>query len=279
MDTPTKTRMYEINEFLDVLGLDEEPLGMLYTDERPENSICPKKGRLPTIQDEAAQRVPWQEINANWSCVIGLLWRARKKKGVACFDPEHFGCLGGAFYLGFLKPQLDTIARYISSGIPGILEGEYYFESPEVSHRFFETIDPLPAPARYCVFKPMGCFGVDEEPLLVTFFSRPESIAGLHQLASFVTNDFEAVVSPFGAGCANVVTWPLRHLSQGNLKAVLGGWDPSERKFLKTDELTFTVPYEMFLQMVGRWKESFLMTPTWGVIRKRIERSKKAWQE
>ena len=56
--------------------------------------------------------------------------------------------------------------------------------------------------------------------------------------------------SPFGAGCSNIVTWPLKYLERGQLKAVLGGWDPSDRKFLKPDEITFAVPWEMFARMV-----------------------------
>lgn len=116
-------------------------------------------------------------------------------------------------------------------------------------------------------------------PEIVTFFARAEIISGLNQLAVFVTNDFEAVSSPFGAGCTNLVSWPLRYLSQGKLKAVMGGWDPSERKFLKPDEITFSVPYEMFGRMVARWPESFLNTDTWAIIKKRITLSEKKWGE
>lgn len=266
-------------EFVEVLGLTEEPMGMLYTNERPAEGISPKPGKLPTVEDEAAHQVDWASINANWTCVIGAIWRARKKATVAYFDRERFGCLGGAFYLGFLKPQLEMITYYVSTGIPGRLEGEHYFESPEVTRDFFHTIDPRPAPARFCLFKPISFFHGDERPELVIFFSRPESIAGLNQLATFVTNDFEAVNSPFGAGCSNIVTWPLRYLAQGKLKAVLGGWDPSERKFLKPDEITFTVPFEMFTRMVNRWPESFLKTATWEAVRKKAVRSRKAWGE
>jgi uncharacterized protein (DUF169 family) len=275
----TPDDLIKVREFLGALGITEEPMGMLYTNERTTEGVAPKPGTIPTLEDEAAQRVDWAAINTNWACVIGILWRARKKKTVAVFDREHFGCLGGAFYLGFMKPQLDTIACYISTGIPGRLEGEHYFESPEVSRNFFNTIDPQPSPARFCIFKPISLFGEHEKPELVIFFSRPESIAGLHQLATFVTNDFEAVSSPFGAGCSNIVTWPLRYLAQGKLKAVLGGWDPSDRKFMKPDEITFTVPFEMFTRMVNRWPESFLKTATWEAVIKKAERSRKAWAE
>jgi hypothetical protein len=159
------------------------------------------------------------------------------------------------------------------------MEGERYLESPEVTRDFFNTIDPPPAPARYCVFKPVTQFEKEAQPELVIFFARAEVISGLNQLVTFVTNDFEAVYSPFGAGCSNIVTWPLRYLAQGKLKAILGGWDPSDRKFLKTDEITFTVPFEMFQRMVNRWPESFLTTKTWTTVRKKIERSRKAWGE
>jgi uncharacterized protein (DUF169 family) len=269
----------DVKGLMGALGLDEPPMGMYYTDEVPAEGFSPRPGMLPSVEAEARGEVNWGGVFENFSCVIGNIWRARKKQTCAYFDREHYGCLGGAFYLGFLKPQLDFIAHYVSSGIPGRIEGERYLESPEVTRRFFQTVDPRPAPARFCVFKPVTGFGVHEQPEVVTFFARAEVVSGLNQLATFVTNDFEAVSSPFGAGCANMVTWPLRYLSQGKLKAVLGGWDPSDRKFLKTDEITFSVPYEMFRRMVTRWPESFLMTKTWETVRKKIERSKRAWGE
>jgi hypothetical protein len=41
-------------------------------------------------------------------------------------------------------------------------------------------------------------------------------------------------------------------------KTVLGCWDPSARKFFKTDELSLRVPYGIFSQMLKRFDESFL---------------------
>jgi uncharacterized protein (DUF169 family) len=269
----------KIGKFLDILGMREQPFGIYYSDTAPEGAISPKPSPLPSIEMEAKGQVDWKSVYENWSCVIGILWRARNKGVAACFDREHFGCLGGAFYLGYLKPQLEAIVYYVSTGAPGQREGEHYFESPEITRKFFETMDPRPAPGRYCIFKPINTFSEGERPELVVFFARAEAIAGLNQLATFVTNDFEAVRSPFGAGCTNIITWPLKYLAQGELKAVIGGWDPSDRKFMKPDELTFSVPREMFERMVNRWKESFLTTDTWAHVRKRIERSRKAWGE
>ena len=35
--------------------------------------------------------------------MIGLLQNARKKGKPVYFDKEHFGCPGGAYYMGFLE--------------------------------------------------------------------------------------------------------------------------------------------------------------------------------
>ncbi len=269
----------DISELVEILGLKEEPFGVYYTETRPVEGFSPKPADLPDRAKEAAGEVDWGVVFQNFSCVIGHIWRARKKKTAAYFDSGQFGCLGGAFALGFVKPQCHTIIHYVSTGVPGQLEGECYIGSPEELDRIFAYMDPRPAPARWCVFKPLSLFEPEEEPELVVFFARPEVLAGLHQLAAFVTNDPEAVVSPWGAGCQNMTAWPFHYLAKGRNKAVLGGWDPSARKYFKTDELTFTVPPKMFSEMVHRWRESFLSKEIWQLCRKKAARSDRAWGE
>ena len=269
----------EVPGFLEILGLREEPLGMFYTPVEPTTGFSPQSAVLPNVDMEAKGEVDWEATFANFACVIGMIWRARKLGKPAYFDQARFGCLGGAFYLGFLKPQLEFITHYVSTGIPNVMEGECYLDSPQAVRRFFATLDPRPAPAQFCVFKALSQFGPEENPEVVIFFARGEVICGLNQLATFVTNDFEAVASPFGAGCSNIVAWPLKYLERGQLKAVLGGWDPSDRRFLKPDEITFAVPWEMFARMVQRYPESFLTKSSWALVKKKIELSRKTWKE
>jgi uncharacterized protein (DUF169 family) len=265
--------------FLEALGYSEQPLGMFYTDTEPESGFVPKEGAVFSYEMEQRGELDFAALFQNWSCVMGNIWLARKKKSAAYFEARRFGCLGGSFYLGFHKPQLDFIAHYVSTGIPGKSQGERYLPSPETTRRFFTLLDPRPAPARFCVFKPISMFEENETPEVVTFFARGETMAGLCTLATFVTEDFEVVVSPFGAGCSYVVTWPLYYLKQGRMRAVLGGWDPSDRKFMKTDEMTFSIPYEMYLLFLERWEKSFLLTDTWAGVKKKIARSREAWGE
>lgn len=276
MDTNILKRL---SVFLQTLGLDEEPLGLFYTDEKPEKGFSPQPCELPTREKEIKNEIDWQDVFGRFSCVMGHIWRARRKHSVAYFSPQQFGCPGGAFWLGFNKPQAETIIHYVSSGIPNWTDGERYCDSPDALRKIFAHIDPRPAPKPYCIVKPLGLFQNGEVPELVIFFARPESLCGLHQLATFVTNDPEIVVSPWSAGCGSIAVWPLHYLSRGQKKAVIGGWDPSARKFFKTDELSFTVPRDVFEMMLARFQDSFLKTKNWIVSQKKIARSKKAWNE
>jgi uncharacterized protein (DUF169 family) len=269
-----------LSEFLEALGLDEESYGIFYTDIEPTEGFVPTFGQPLSLELEHQGKVNYQDIFSNFSCVLGKVWLARRKKAAAYFEAERYGCPGGSFYLGFYKPNLDILPLYISTGVPGTtIHGERYFSSPEVARRWFAKIDPRPAPARFCVFKPISHFSADERPELVTFFARGEVLEGLCNLAAFVTDDFEIVANPFGAGCSFMVTWPLHYLTQGKARAVLGCGDPSARKFMKPDEMTFTVPYGLYEGFLSRWRDSFLETDTWRVVKKKIVRSKKAWGE
>ena len=253
-------------------------MGVFYTDDKPIQGFSPKPGVLPTRDLELRDKIDWQDVFGQFSCVMGHIWRARRKERVAYFSAEYFGCPGGAFWLGFNKPQVDTIIHYVSTGIPNWTEGEMYCDSLQALKRMFEFIDPRPAPKKYCVVQPIDQFTDDQLPELVAFFTRPESLCGLHQLAAFVTRDAEVVASPWGAACGNIVVWPLHYLNKRQNRAVIGGWDPSARKYFKTDELSFTVPFKMFYDMLMRYEESFLLKKTWQTVKKKIALSKKAWR-
>ncbi len=272
--------MEKIPAFLERLGLDEMPMGIFYTDAEPAEGLSPKLSLLPTCERESRNAIDWGAVFGNFSCVMGHIWRARRKKTAAWFSAERFGCPGGAFWLGFMKPQTETIIHYVSSGIPGHMEGEYYCESPDALGRTFREIDPPQVPKKFWVIKPLDLFGQDELPEFVTFFTRAEPLAGLHQLAYFVTNDPEVVASPWGAACAGLGTWPLKYREMGKNRAVIGGWDISARKFFRNDELSFTVPCDMFEQMLARYESSFLSRENWNtVVKKKIARSRSAWEK
>jgi hypothetical protein len=49
-------------------------------------------------------------------------------------------------------------------------------------------------------------------------------------------------------------------------------FDVSARPFVPADTLTFTVPMAKFERMVRNMKESFLITPSWAKVKRRIEK-------
>jgi uncharacterized protein (DUF169 family) len=271
--------MEKLEILLGVLGLDEEPMGIMYTDEAPAEGVSPKPGILPSRERELADEIDWWALFKNFNCALGVIWRARKKKTAAYFSANRFGCPGASFWLGFNKPQTETIIQYVSTGIPDGMPGELYGSSPEAVGNAFASVDPRWAPGKYLVIKPISMFKDGEKPELAAFFARPESLCGLHQLVFFLTEDAEAVASPWAAACGALIAWPLHYLERGKTRAVVGGWDPSARKFLKTDELSFTIPWTLFEQMLDRCGESFLSTSTWEGVQKKIVRSRRAWGE
>ena len=263
-----------IGGFLDVLGYAEEPMGLYFSDKQPETGSSPAPMMMPTAEMEARNEITPEDVFKAHSCVLKHLLVARKKGIPAYFSKEHFGCPGAAFYLGFTKPLLESVIHFISTGMPGLPHCERYIDSPDVARRFYnEEMDPVPAPKQFCIFKPLSQCIRNDRPEFVVFFAQAEIISGLFGHCFFVTNDKEVVLSPAGSGCALLVTWPLKYLTQGKMKAIMGGWDPSCRPFLKNNEITFTVPYALFERMVQRWKESFLTGPAWSLARKRIAKN------
>lgn len=264
-------------DFLATVGLSEEPVGLFYTDSPPVDSLMPPLMEPPTPEREARGEINWQRVFGAFSCVMGMIWRARKKRTSACFSADRPGCPGGSFFFGFHKPQTETILNYVTTGIPGWTEGEHYCESPEALRAIFTFLDPPPAPASNCVVKPLSLFTGDEEPAVIIFFSRPEPLCGLHQLATYVSNDPESVMSPWSAACGSIAAWPLHYQQRKLHKAVLGGWDPSARKFFPPDKLSFAVSFTMFEAMLARYRQSFLATKTWTQVMKKARRSERAW--
>jgi len=133
-------------------------------------------------------------------------------------------------------------------------------------------------PGRYCVIQSLERFAPGGVPLVVAFFARPEVLTGLHSLAGFAAGNHNAVAAPFGSGCANIIAWPLVYQQRGIECAVLGGFDPSARKFMKTDELTFAVPLSLYRKMLDVMEQSALTRHTWQGVRKKVGKSREAWR-
>ena len=236
-------------QFRKTLGLKESPLGAYYTDVMPEG-ITPKPG----IQ----------------TCVIGYLKRARDEGETVYFDKQHFGCPGGAYYMGFFESPMPNLEYFLSCGIPGQMEGERYVKTPELAREFIEKRKPLLAPAAYCVFKPIEKFQKEEKPQVVIFFAPPDILSGLFTLTNYVLERTDGVYSPFGSGCSTILTYPLKEGSKERPQAILGMFDVSARPMVEKSILTLAMPYTVFLKLLENVSGSFLETESWKKVRQRL---------
>ncbi len=265
-------------ELLHLLGHDEEPLGIYFTDEKPDGT-GPRPGPALSVEAERAGELDQEALYKNFSCVMAKIFNVRRQKKPTWLAADAYGCLGASFYAGFHKPALDGTLYYVSTGIPGVMDGERFLPSPEKSREFFAFLDPVPAAKKYCVIQPLSLFSDDDPPLIVAFFARGELLSALMALAAFAGDDSEMCVAPFGAGCGNLIAWPLHYKARGVERAVIGGNDVSCRSFYKPDELSLALPLSLYEKMLAGMHDSFLSTKQAEGIQKRVAMSESQWKK
>lgn len=202
-------------------------------------------------------------------CVIGQLSKARQGNSIA-LNAESVRCFGGKRYLGFAENLSPDFEYFLSCGNPGKMEGERYKKTPAMVTEILKHWPKFQAPARYIIFKRWDQLDITDTPDVVIFYAPPDVLAGLYTLANFDGSDPNAVIAPMGSGCSSIVAYPYLEKDRPYPRAIIGMFDPSARPFIKSDELTFSVPLKKFLIMVQNMDESFLTTPTWKTMLKRI---------
>ncbi len=202
-------------------------------------------------------------------CVIADIVGVRKGKTLA-LDNDTIGCAGGRRYLGFSQALRPGFEYFLSCGIEGKMEGERYKKSPELVKEMLKNARPFTAPKKYIVFKRWDALTEADSPDAVVFFAPPDVLSGLFTLAGFEESDVNGVICPFSAGCGSIVGYPMLEGASPRPRAVLGMFDVSARPFVPEGILTFSVPMKKFERMIADMDESFLITPSWAKIKKRI---------
>lgn len=273
-----KTVIQKTQRLLELLGHDEIPFGFHHANRKPDG-FGPKPGQILTREREAAGDIDWEEVFSNFSCLLANLWLARKKGTAAWVSHRECGCSGAGFYAGLLSPYLEMDTLVISTGISGVSEGEHFLPSVESARTFMEASTPPETSEKYGILKPLDQFITGESPEVVVFFLRPETLTGLNGLVWYTTGDVNSVTAPFGSGCSNIIAWPLIYQKKGEERAVLGGFDVSVRKYLKTDELTLAVPFSLYQRMLDAMESSPLTRHIWQGVRKKALKSARVWGE
>ncbi|MBF0501898.1 MAG: DUF169 domain-containing protein [Candidatus Riflebacteria bacterium] len=261
-----------------ILKLKYKPVVLSWSDSIPEKTIQFAKGKF--------------------GCVLNLFAAAAKGKFAAC-DRETFGCFGGGVGLGFGNqynnfpggvdcfcrflsvgnqgyPPGETVAGYMKGKAPAhflsdFMKGERFIKTPELTKKFVEAMPMEDMPAKYALFSPLSSVSSDSEdttgPKIVTFIADPDQLSGLVLLATYATENIEAVAMPFVAGCMAIGILPLRESKSENPRGIMGLIDLSARVNVKSSLgrgfFTLSVPWKMFITMESNIPGSFFERETW----------------
>jgi uncharacterized protein (DUF169 family) len=261
------------------LQLENEPVALIFSDEKPEGAAQFKPGAP--------------------SCVM-FMFASATRGNTAVFDRETYACPGGGIGLGFgnayekFPGGLPGFCRFLSTGneadpvgkaigegmkangapaafVDHFLHGERYKQTPELAGQFVDALPITEVPKHYVVMKPLS--EVDptrEEPVSVTFLVNPDQLSALVIFANYDRPGLENVAVPYAAACQVMGILSYREAQSENQRCLIGLTDISARKYLKgqggADKLTVTIPYQRLRQMDANVQGSFLEGGTWAGI-------------
>ncbi len=205
---------------------------------------------------------------AGHRCMVSQMIVPRNGRTL-CFAPESVACRGGGRYLSFQEGMFPGFEEFIAHNAEG--GGERYRRTAEDVRNFIAELPVLPVRGRHIIFKRWDKLEECDNPDGVIFFATPDVLAGLFTLVYYDTRRTDAVIAPFGAGCTSIIYHAYREQLQGSNRAIIGMFDPSARKCIKSDLITMAIPYAKFESMVSLMDESFLATHSWEIIRRRIK--------
>jgi hypothetical protein len=213
-----------------------------------------------------------------WRCLICQLARARTGTSLT-FDAQSITCPGGLRYSGYSHDIPSHFRSFLSTGIPGVVEGERHKQTPKIVDAWEKTIPAFPPHKPYLKLSRWDKLTRDDNPAVVIFFARPEVLSGLFTLANFNRGDSNGVICPMGAGCSTILIYPWLEQQNDDPKVILGMFDPSARKCVQLDLLTMAFPMKKFEKVIGYMEESFLITKDWETVQKKIKRSAALYQK
>ena len=196
-------------------------------------------------------------------CFFKGLQAARDGQPVS-LSADVIGCGGGKLYTGFSD---------IPERVPGFVSlKEKYKKAPEMVVDYVNGLGMNRAEKPYLNFIRIAKAESFEGIEGIFFYATPDMLSGLCGWAFFDINEPDAVVSRFGSGCSTVVSMTVVENARQGHRCFIGLLDPSVRPWVGKDELSFTIPFSRFTQMMETMKDCFLFdSHAWQKMKARLE--------
>jgi hypothetical protein len=205
------------------------PMCWRFTSTKPGNAISPRP-------------------NA-WSCMFQFITDVSDGKQL-CISSEYPGCSGVATYLGFKKPG-PNVGSFLAVK-------ERFKKNVQLGNVFYQDIDAVPASAKYAVLSRVDNLTENDYPEVVVLWVNAVTLSSLVTLANYDTATNDNVIIPFASGCQGIYTIPYKEKVRNLPRAVVGLMDPSIRKLIPPDVLSFSVVTDRFIEMADNAAGSFI---------------------
>jgi uncharacterized protein (DUF169 family) len=239
------------SRLVEALRLASSPVAVILTDDKPDDALQFREGV--------------------WGCVMATIVAVSKGR-TAVYDRRTFGCPGGGSGLGFGDQYEQCgleIELLLSTGNGGparrnsrMAEGERFFKSPEQVRSWRETVPFAEVPTEYVLLKPLDQIAEDEHPAVILFFVNPDQLSALVTMSDYERGCGDSVSASFGAACQSIL-FAYAERKRECPRGVIGFFDISQRMRVARETLTFTVPYELFVEMESNVEGSFLEMEDW----------------
>lgn len=207
-----------------------EPTVFYFADMPPEDAVAP-----------AAE---------TWTCMFRLMKEIQSGQP-ACFSAARPGCVGAASYLGFKSVPVVPAAFFLS-------HKERLKKDAALAAAFYSGVEPAAAVRQYLVMQRLADVADDRKVEVVNLWLTAGALSVLHTLANYDRAANDNVIMPFGSGCQSIWTLPYKEKWQAEPKAIVGSLDPTVRRYLPADAMSFSAPAGRFVEMCGNIEGSFM---------------------
>lgn len=200
-------------------------------------------------------------------CVISsMLFPAAREGKTVVAKKDEIPCSGAYNGFGFGgEPGRERNYCGYSTGTEES-PGRHYFKNEDIAKTVLDQVNVYGDDSGYIVLQPIDeAVGQGRPVETVVFLVDPMRFSALTTLAGYDSTVADGcnVKVIHALACEEIYALPKAESGSENPKAILGLTELFVRKECRPQDMTFAVPYAMYLKMEANAEESFLNTRYW----------------